>query len=160
MLRQPDRFSRLTTIIRLTECLRATRQLTFTASPGPKSSSDWSGQGVGEVRVSDDYPTLRFHEQGHFTHNNGRRLAFGNVYRFDVVEDRVELYHERRGPEDAVFLFPLVVVADNHLMSLSPHLCVRDLYSGELIMTDDGFDLTWTVEGPRKQEHIHYQYRT
>ncbi|WP_115852869.1 DUF6314 family protein [Kushneria indalinina] len=129
------------------------------ATPGPQSSSDWAGHGVGEVLVSDDYPIVRFHEKGHFTHANGRRMAFSNVYRFEVMEDRVELYHERRGPEDAVFLFPLVVVDDHRLMSLSPHLCVRDLYSGELIMTDDGFDLTWTVEGPRKQEHIHYCYR-
>ncbi|WP_189515105.1 DUF6314 family protein [Kushneria pakistanensis] len=159
MLCQPDRFLRLTTIIRLTECLKATRQLTFTATPGPRSSSDWAGQGNGEVLVSDDYPVLRFHEQGHFTHANGRRMAFNNVYRFEVMEDRVELYHERRGPEDAVFLFPLIVVEEHRLKSLSPHLCVRDLYSGELIMKDDGFDLTWTVNGPRKQEHIHYCYR-
>ncbi|WP_445619018.1 DUF6314 family protein [Kushneria sp. Sum13] len=159
MLCQPDRFSRLTTIIRLTECLKATRQLTFTASPGPQSSSDWSGQGIGEVLVSGDDATFRFHEQGHFTHANGRRMAFSNVYRFEVIEDRVELYHERRGQQEAVFLFPLIVVEDNRLISLSPHLCVRDLYSGELIMKDGGFDLTWTVEGPRKQEHIHYCYR-
>ena len=159
MFRQPDRFSRLTTIIRLTERLKATRTLSFTASPGPQSSSDWAGQGAGEVTVSGNTPTLRFHEKGHFTHANGRRMAFSNTYRFEVVEDRIELYHERRGPEDAVFLFPLVVVEENRLMSLAPHLCVRDLYSGELIMTDCGFDLTWTVEGPRKQEHIHYCYR-
>ena len=133
--------------------------MTFTASPGPQSSSDWAGQGVGDVLVSGDAPTFRFHETGHFTHANGRRMPFSNVYRFEVVEDRVELYHERRGQEDAVFLFPLIVVKENRLMSLSPHLCVRDLYSGELIMKDDGFDLTWTVEGPRKQEHIHYCYR-
>lgn len=86
-------------------------------------------------------------------------MAFSNVYRFEVIEDRVELYHERRGQDDAVFLFPLIVVGEKRLMSLSPHLCVRDLYSGELIMKDNGFDLTWTVEGPRKQEHIHYCYR-
>ncbi|MFC0339003.1 hypothetical protein SAMN05421848_0527 [Kushneria avicenniae] len=133
--------------------------MTFTATPGAGSSSDWAGSGTGEVRVSDDYPTLRFHETGRFTHANGRVLPFSNVYRFEIVEDRVELYHERRGPQGAVFLFPLVVTGEHRLKSLSPHLCVRDLYSGELVMTDNGFDLTWTVEGPRKQEHIHYCYR-
>lgn len=138
--------------------LEATRTLSFEATPGPGSTSDWSGQGQGVVQVTGRHPVIRFHESGVFRHDSGRELPFRNVYRFEIGETYLDLHHERRGAEESVFLFTLLPVSDRRLESLNPHLCVRDLYSGTLSLDDEGFELLWRVEGPRKDERIRYRY--
>ncbi|MFC0267975.1 DUF6314 family protein [Kushneria aurantia] len=155
---QPEKIFELTAIIRLRQRLAATRALTFSATPGARSSTDWAGRGYGEVQIKDDGTSVRFHEQGTFQHASGREMPFRNVYRFDIAERRLSLYHERFGATRAVFLFDMAPMAEDRFESLAPHLCVRDLYSGALHIDGTGFDLIWSIEGPRKQERIHYRY--
>lgn len=110
------------------------------------------------MQVSGKYPVIRFHESGVFHHESGRKLPFRNVYRFEIKRAQIDVYHERRGAEDSVFLFTMHPVSDRRLESLTPHLCVRDRYSGALTLEDEGFELLWRVEGPRKDERILYRY--
>ena len=43
--------------------------------------------------------------------------------------------------------------------SVEAHVCIDDLYSGELQESAEGFTLQWTITGPKKDEHLLYHYR-
>ncbi len=103
---------------------------------------------------------LRFHEEGHFAlAGQQREVAFRNVYRWELEEDRLRLFHERRGREAAVWLFDLVEATDGSaLVAAEPHLCGADRYTARLELTADGFALDWRIQGPRKDEAIAYRY--
>lgn len=83
-----------------------------------------------------------------------------NVYRWDCGEERISLYHERRGPNSAVVLFDLVAEDDITLVNAAVHQCVDDAYSARLTLCEDGFELVWRIVGPRKDENIAYRYRS
>ncbi|GGX95441.1 hypothetical protein GCM10007160_23780 [Litchfieldella qijiaojingensis] len=106
---------------------------------------------------------VRFHEQGRFVpEGKARAVAFTNVYRWEVESDRLRLFHERRGADQAVWLFDLVVSepgTSTTLVSRDAHVCGDDRYAAHLTLHPDGFDLNWRIEGPRKDEAIYYRYR-
>ncbi|WP_052384056.1 DUF6314 family protein [Litchfieldella xinjiangensis] len=141
--------------------LTAIRSFTFDAQPGPSSASGWQGQGNGQVRIEQQANQIRFHEQGHFQPAaGGNPVAFTNVYRWEVEVDRLRLFHERRGPAHAVWLFDLVAGHDSlDLVSDEAHLCGMDNYWARLHLWSGGFDLHWQIRGPRKDETLHYRYR-
>lgn len=104
---------------------------------------------------------MRFHERGHFhLCGQARPVAFSNVYRWEVEHDCLRLFHERRGAEQAVWLFDLVAMASSPaLIAHQAHACGNDRYSARLTPCDGGFDLAWRIRGPRKDETLHYRYR-
>lgn len=134
--------------------------LEFSSRSGNGSQCDWSGEGHGRVTVSEEGQVLRFHEEGHFAlAGQPREVAFRNVYRWELEEDRLRLFHERRGREAAVWLFDLIEAADGSgLVAADPHLCGEDRYTARLELMADGFTLDWTILGPRKDEAIAYRY--
>ncbi|MCG7600293.1 DUF6314 family protein [Halomonas sp. McH1-25] len=122
-----------------------------------------------------DDDSVLIHESGHFqldappssrsvpVASPPRSIPFRNVFRWRFFEDRASLSHERRGAEAAVWLFDLVAApapgaAD--LITQHPHLCIDDHYQATLTFQPEGIDLIWTITGPRKDEHIHYRYRS
>ncbi|MGB8711894.1 MAG: DUF6314 family protein, partial [Onishia taeanensis] len=125
---------------------------------------EWSGEGYGSVTVSEDDQVrcfhVRFHEEGHFAlAGQSREVAFRNVYRWELEEDRLRLFHERRGREAAVWLFDLIEAEDGSgLVAAAPHLCGEDRYTARLAVNSDGFALDWRIQGPRKDESIAYRY--
>ncbi|WP_419307950.1 DUF6314 family protein [Chromohalobacter israelensis] len=150
----------MTAIIRLTQRLPSIRHLTFTSRSGTASGVAWSGQGHGQVEVDSLANAIRFIERGHFLpQGQSREVAFRNVYRWELQPDRLTLYHERRGPENAVRLFDLVADSATTLVSDSPHLCGADTYQGRRSLEEHGFRLEWRIEGPRKDERLVYHYR-
>jgi len=154
----------LTSIIRVRALLPTITRLKFSSRSGTASQCDWSGEGSGSVTVSEDNQArcshVRFHEEGHFAlAGQSQELAFRNVYRWELEEDRLRLFHERRGREAAVWLFDLVEAQDgNGLVAAEAHLCGEDRYTARLEINADGFTLDWRIQGPRKDESIAYHY--
>lgn len=135
-------------------------RLTFTATPGAASQTGWAGHGEARIDVTTADDGLRLHEQGQFTPTGiDRPVAFANVYRWVHHGQRLSLWHERFGRDAAVWLFDLAPVADNALATIEPHLCGADRYRARLTLAADGFDLCWSISGPRKDETLAYRYR-
>lgn len=111
--------------------------------------------------------SLTFTETGHFQLASSgtttpNPVPFRNVFRWSFGGDHIALSHERRGQQAAVWLFDLVAADEQDtadLVSRQAHLCVDDLYQARLSFTDNGFDLEWTISGPKKDEHLVYRYR-
>lgn len=147
-------------IIRAWQRLSGLRSLSFEAQPGPASLTGWRGSGKAEIVAEADGDDWRLIERGRFSPaGTTRTVGFANVYRWVRADDRLRLYHERFGANAAVFLFELVAASDQRLVCQQPHLCGDDVYRGTLDLVDDGFDLDWSIAGPRKDEHLYYRYR-
>lgn len=164
-------------IVQLRSHLSAISKVSFRSRSGTHSQCGWSGEGQGRVDVlhaSDG--SLVLTESGHFrldssptgqgkgSESTPRPIPFRNVFRWKPESDHVSLSHERRGPDAAVWLFDLVPPVGGgaghaDLASREAHLCVDDLYQARLDFQPNGFDLAWTITGPKKDEHIHYRYR-
>ncbi|MCT8467759.1 hypothetical protein KZO85_04115 [Chromohalobacter canadensis] len=150
----------MTTIIRLARLLPSIHLLSFTSRSGSASGVAWSGQGSGTVAPETHTDWVRFTEHGHFLpQGQSREVAFRNVYRWDLHPEHIALYHERRGPDAAVWLFDLVADSSTTLISKSPHLCGADTYQARLTLEAHGFRLEWHIAGPRKDERLVYHYR-
>lgn len=148
-------------IIRVWQQLGRLRQLSLTARPGPASQTGWRGAGRADIIAEADGGDWRLIERGRFSPAPaGRSVAFENIYRWRRAGDRLQLYHERFGASAAVFLFELVAETESRLTCRQPHFCGDDIYRGALSLTPTGFDLDWSISGPRKDEHLFYRYRT
>lgn len=134
--------------------------MSFTADPGPASQTDWRGHGTAAISAERTGEDWRLIERGRFVPAGAARgVTMNNVYRWQRAGDRLRLYHERFGTEAAVFLFELVAESADRLVCQRPHLCGDDVYRGTLTLAETGFDLAWSITGPRKDEHLHYRYR-
>lgn len=151
----------MTAIIRLRRLLPSIRRFAFTATSGPGSKTGWNGKGQGTLESIETNGQVRFIEAGQFLlDGQPRPVPMRNVYRWVPGDARLSLLHERRGPEAAVHLFDLVQAEDGEsLVNEAVHQCVDDAYSARLTLREEGFDLTWRIVGPKKDEHIDYQYR-
>lgn len=146
-------------IMRAWQCLPRLRRLSFRSEPGAASRSGWAGCGDGWISVSADGDDWLMVEQLRFwPAGSARSLPCRNTYRWQWAGDRLRLYHERFGAGAAVFLFDLVAAGRGRLVCNSPHPCGKDDYRATLVLTEDGFELDWSISGPRKDEHIHYRY--
>ncbi len=144
-------------IQRLWALLHTIDAFSYTSRPGPDSLSGWQGEGQGQVtceRIGDD--ELHFIEQGQFSLQGGMTVDMQNRYIWQKTTSGIRLSHGRRG--EPVFLFELLPAAANQWQSAQDHLCINDLYSGELVENSKGFTLQWRITGPKKDEHLFYQY--
>lgn len=142
---------------RLWDRLAGVRHLSFVAQSA--LATGWNGAGRGEVVVTSPVDAvLLFQETGFWQPEGGRALPFRNVFRWTNPGGGIRLEHLRYGPDAPVFLFDLVQQADGIWHAADPHPCRNDRYDACLTLQPDGFDLTWTITGPKKQERIVYQY--
>jgi len=101
---------------------------------------------------------LHYIETGTFTLDGQQPVDMYNTYIWSKSAQGIRLSHGRRG--EPVFLFELTVAeADGLWRSVEAHVCIDDLYSGELQESAEGFTLQWTITGPKKDEHLLYHYR-
>jgi len=130
----------------------------YSSQPGPGSKTGWQGEGCGQVEIqlkSED--ELYFIERGSFSLTGREPIETFNTYIWQKTSQGIRLAHGRRG--EPVFLFELVPHREHGLWrSAAAHVCVDDLYSGELREGPEGFDLQWTISGPKKDEHLFYHY--
>lgn len=130
---------------------------TYESRPGPRSLTGWQGEGQGRVQIEktiDD--ELHFIEQGYFQLHAGQKIEMHNRFIWRKTRTGIALSHGRRG--EPVFLFELNPLAAGRWKSACGHLCINDSYSGELYESAEGFALTWHIAGPKKDEHLFYQY--
>ena len=155
----------MTAIIRLQALLPTIRRLDFASRSGSGSQCAWSGEGHGSVTVAIDADaSVRFSESGHFRLDapGAGAVPFRNVFRWTLGREHIALSHERRGADAAVWLFDLIAAPAGEradLVSHEAHLCADDRYRAGLTFVADGFDLEWTISGPKKDERLHYRYR-
>ncbi|MAK90485.1 MAG: hypothetical protein CMI13_04510 [Oleibacter sp.] len=146
-------------IQQLWQRLQTVGGFSYRSSPGPASKTGWFGGGEGkvEVRVISD-SELHYIETGTFTLDGQQPVDMYNTYIWSKSAQGIRLSHGRRG--EPVFLFELTVAeADGLWRSVEAHVCIDDLYSGELQESAEGFTLQWTITGPKKDEHLLYHYR-
>ena len=120
----------------------------------------WEGVGTGKVEVS--VPTadiLIFKESGSWQQTGGRELRFSNVFRWTKTEDRFRLEHLRFGAEKPVFLFEMSPDANEVWREIDPHPCSVNCYRTTLSLEPDKMLMSWAVNGPTRNELIHYIYR-
>lgn len=138
-------------------------RLHFESKPNQlRRNSGWCGAGEGFVQTDRQNDIIVFKENGIWTTDEGKELTFNNIYRWTYKHEHavIGLEHLRFGADRPVFLFDLGgSQAESQLVSIEPHVCVEDVYTGRLDIQPEGFDLHWEIIGPRKNEHIHYQYR-
>lgn len=173
-------------IVAVARWLPAITRLRLRSHSGPDSRCGWNGHGEGRVKVDRDVDgSLIFHESGQFTLTTAQAgtqgatrrapapLNFRNVLRWIIHGDRIALAHQRFGADAEVALVelipagpvplepvPLETLADADLVSSAPHLCGHDRYHARLRLTGHGFDLTWRITGPAKDETLVHAYRS
>ncbi|ENY71296.1 hypothetical protein G114_13808 [Aeromonas diversa CDC 2478-85] len=138
-------------------CLAQIASFSFEARQGEGSRTDWSGQGQGGVTLLPWQGGVRFEESGHYTTPHGQVLAMSNSYGWQRGEAGITLCHLRFG--SPVHLFELKPIAAGIWESDEPHQCGADRYQARLVRHDAGFDLSWQIHGPRKNEALAYRYR-
>ncbi|MDK2778483.1 MAG: DUF6314 family protein [Pseudomonadota bacterium] len=144
-------------IQQLWQRLQTTAAFSYTATPGPGSRTGWQGWGQGQVTVERVSATeLHFIEQGSFTLHNGPAVEMHNRFIWQQSRGGVTLSHGRRG--EPVFLFELIPAGDALWRSAQDHVCIDDLYSGNLTENANGFELIWHIHGPKKNEQLVYRY--
>lgn len=151
-------------ILALRQRLLSTSKVSFSSQPLSGSQSGWAGRGHGTVEV-EAYAdaSLTFTESGRFQLEGAiESIAFRNVFRWTPTPNAIALSHERRGSGAAVRLFELIPTGTNEgadWIAREAHQCAADRYRARLTPVDEGFDLQWSIEGPRKNECLYYRYR-
>ncbi len=143
-------------IQQLWQSLKTVDSYHFDSFPGPDSKTAWQGSGSGTVSIHSDDQTIRFIESGLFHTADGAELNSANVFVWERLAESISLSHHRR--EQPVFLFELVPTAEHRWSSARDHVCGDDVYSGELNEMPTGFELTWRIKGPKKDECLFYRY--
>ena len=121
----------------------------------------WTGRGWGDVVVTQTHDTeLVCTEQGTWTTDANVQLAFRNVYRWRIDEERQQLHleHLRFGPQQPVYLCGLAPQSTTQLCSVQPHLCGPDQYAVALSIESSQLLMHWDIQGPHKNEQISYWY--
>jgi hypothetical protein len=137
--------------------LRRVRSLSFVARSGVEAG--WNGRGSGSVVVEESADRmLTFSESGLWRPEVGPVTRFHNVFRWSVIGATLRLEHLRLGANRPVHLFDLAQSRERQWNPVSSHLCNADCYSAELRVCEDHLDLSWSINGPRKQETLEYTY--
>lgn len=128
------------------ERLKAIKQATITCDRDEK----WLGTADVSITSENDH-TLVFHIKGNWQNKN---LSFSDTLRWTLTPDYLSLEHLRFGENNPIKLVSLVLVKDKVLKSISPHLCGQDCYAAKLSWNEKGIDLTWDIQGPKKNEKV------
>ena len=128
------------------EKLKTIKHATITCDKDEK----WHGTADVSITSENDH-NLVFHIKGNWQNKN---VSFSDTLRWTLTPDYLSLEHLRFGENNPIKLVHLVLVKDKVLKSLSPHLCGQDCYLAELSGSERGIDLTWNIQGPRKNERV------
>jgi len=106
--------------------------------------------------IKEEANVLVFHEKGSWS--GKQEMNFTNVFRWtlDLNAGVISLEHLRYG--SPVFLVNLTPLSKHLLISLQPHTCGRDTYTGKMHLKSDGIHLHWSILEPKKNEEINSYY--
>ena len=137
--------------------LRDVRSLRFDARS--EAATGWNGVGMGVVAVSEPGAGVVVFEESGVWESPGRaQVRFTNVFRWSIVGEALRLEHLRFGPDRPVFLFDMSPDEHGNWQEISPHQCRDDCYTASLRIAGPQLLVSWSIQGPRKQESIHYTY--
>ncbi len=133
----------------------------FLSSPGVHSKTGWEGRGKGQaLHELLDEDACYIKEEGFFVLPGGKRLEMHNEWLWKKEGESIALSHVRRGRDNPVLLFVLERSLDCEWKMISnPHICGEDIYKATVVVKIDGFDISWSVSGPKKDEVLSYIYR-
>ncbi|MGR3951685.1 MAG: DUF6314 family protein [Chlamydia sp.] len=124
---------------------------------GPTS---WSGEGQGDVKVTQKENEILFEERGQWQNDQGFQFQFHNAYQwiYSPEESTILLSHmrfNRDTPTKLLLFFP----SQKHIFtSESSHTCGSDCYSGMILCQEQEFQIHWRVAGPKKNEELSIYY--
>lgn len=124
-----------------------------------RSATGWNGVGEGCVEVQEpSSDVLLFVEKGVWETQAGMSLRFNNTFRWSRLGDLLRLEHLRFGEANPVFLFDMALANDGQWRAVRPHECKDDLYEALLEVGVRQITVSWSIDGPKKQERICYVY--
>ncbi len=145
------------------QMLQRIRSVSFSSYSRSKIENGRNGNAVGEVIVTKKgINQIIFSEKGIWHGMTGSgEMVFSNVFRWtlDRTVGALSLEHLRHGEERPVFLFHLRPSNKHIFLSENAHLCGSDAYFGRAVFSTFGFQLTWKILGPLKNEEIEYRYK-
>ncbi len=118
-------------------------------------------RGQGTVKTSQpDCRTVIFEEQGVWRSPDDSNRVFRNVYLWSFRRENLnfDLAHLRYGRDRPVHLVDFIAIAEDAWHSVSPHVCGADLYNAGMKYSGSELKLSWTIEGPSKNQQIDYAY--
>jgi hypothetical protein len=139
------------------ERLQTVTELTLHAQT--RFNTGWNGRGKGTVLVErGGAATVTFYEKGFWQMAEDQGMAFSNVYRwsFNQNDGIISLEHLRL--HQPVFLFNLMPIGSDRLISANPHRCKEDVYAAKVVWNRNSIHLSWNVLGPKKNEEIDCLY--
>lgn len=141
--------------------LQSISQYKYKSEPGVKSLMGWEGEGQGCVTLRLEKDKLFFTETGQFIlSQNNHKVKTNNEFIWQyLAKNRIRLLHSRFGRDKQIELFELVYhTGTDSWESEQAYLCGDDIYSGKVIKNTHGIEFFWSINGPRKQEKLHYCY--
>ncbi len=118
-------------------------------------------QGEASVKVDIESPSvILFQEKGNWLINQRPDTTFSNIFRWtlDLGAALITLEHLRYGPNKPVFLLNFTPTKRGVLESVDAHLCLQDIYLGNLVWNKSYIDLYWRIIGPNKNMHLTSRY--
>ena len=108
--------------------------------------------GKGKVVTTESEESLVFCERGSWSDES----RFTNIFRWtcDREKEEIRLDHLRFGIEKPIHLFSLVPSGPHHLKSIEPREYGEDIYSGILSVDEKALQLTWRIQGPKKNQEV------
>ena len=123
----------------------------FTAQSSPPSKMSWnrSGSGTTTVKTSDNIVYFDDHIISDQKALDKKKWVF--------TENKLEFWRHQQGDYLHVFDFDLFAKT-KEFISIAPHLCRDDTYSGTLSLTDHSLTFTIFIQSQVKNEEIRYVY--
>lgn len=117
----------------------------------------------GHANVSsilDVQQTLTFNESGEWIEGSHEKTRFTNRFRWklDLKRELIHLEHLRYGQKHPVFLFHLEPSGKGKLTSVGAHLCLDDIYLGQIEWNAIEVQFYWRIVGIQKNTTLHYRY--
>ena len=145
------------------DLLGQVQSLTLTATTKDLRNFFHNATAEGNVEVSrTGSRVITFHEAGLWTSIANQTVDFRNTYQWSLsdLEDTIRLTHLRYGIDNPIHLVDFVPIDADIMQSFQPHNCGADRYSACLSAAGDRILLSWTIQGPSKNDSLHCIYLT
>ena len=151
----------MSALVKLWGLLEQVSSFEFSSLPGKGSKTGWQGNGAGAlIHETVDNNSCFILEKGTFSIEGGKALEMSNEWLWENKEGVIRLSHVRRGRSYPVMLFELRASDESGSQVVStPHRCGRDIYKATVVLEANGFDMSWSITGPKKEENLFYRYR-
>ena len=94
-------------------------------------------------------------ELGDWINKDGQKVISKNIYRWTAKNASIiKLEHLRFGKTKPIFLVDFYNEKNNMWKSLKPHICEKDKYSAEVLISATNIKLIWHIESTKHTYNI------